>query len=312
MVMISQANLDVANTTINTAVNAIFNNKLAPTWNQFTATQTAPGTSIEIVAVDGLPQIRERVAGAALVHGNLRAYKKNLAYRQWEMTFDLPRILVENDQSGVVGERVRAFASRIPTAVDKIVIDALIANTITGYDGQALLSNSHPNVNGTTADNLQTGAITWAMMRTVTEAMGDLTDENGEPLGIRPSHLLVGPALRRTARELAGDMRPVAIGDASAVDAATAKAALGFVNYDGQELTVIESPRITGNEYVFFALNQGTMPFFLGEFTKLRMLQQTTEASDAVYERDTYSWSIQGDLAPCPFAWHCAHGSVTA
>lgn len=313
MGLISSANLDVANTTVTTAVNDIFKPDAPDTWKQFCQPVPAAGTSIEIVAVDGLPRVRERVAGEALQHGNLRAYKKNLTYRQWEGTFDLPRILVDNDQSGAVGKRVAEWPSVISTYTEDIVTTALLANSVTGYDGQALLSNSHPNVNGTTADNLETAALTWAIMRTVTDSMSQLRTETGLPINVRPSALMVGSANMRLAREMAGPMRPVAIGDSSAIDASTGRAALGFNNYDGQDLLVIENPYIAGIEYLFFDLTKGALkPYLLAEFTKFRVLSQTTEASDGVYERDTYSWSIQGDVSPCPMAWQLAHGSVTA
>lgn len=311
MSMITSANLDVANTTVTTAVNDIFKPDAPDTWKQFCTPIPAAGTSIEIVAVDGLPRVRERVG--ALQHGNLRAYKKNLAYRQWEGTFDLPRILVDNDQSGAVGQRVAEWPSVIATYTEDIVIAALLANSITGYDGEPLLDAAHPNANaGAGADNLETAALTWAIMRTVMDAQGQLATETGLPLNIRSNTLLVGSANRRVARELAGPMRPTAIGDSSAVDAATGRGALGFNNYDGQELNVIESPYIGGIEYIFMDLTKPTKPMLLAEFTKFRTLSQLTEASDGVYERDTYSWSIQGDVAPCPMAWQLAHGSVTA
>ena len=182
-----------------------------------------------------------------------------------------------------------------------------------GVRFEPLLDAAHPNANGGAgADNLESAALTWAIMRTVMDAQGSLATETGLPLNIRSNTLLVGPANRRLARELAGPMRPTAIGDASAVDAATAKAALGFNNYDGQELMVIESPYIAGVEYIFMDLSKPTKPMLLAEFTKFRTLSQLTEASDGVYERDTYSWSIQGDVAPAPMAWQLAHGSVTA
>src|SRR5688572_4150116 len=113
MSLIASANLDVANTTVTTAVNDIFKPAAPDTWKQYAQPIPAAGTSIEIVAVDGLPRVRERVG--ALQHGNLRAYKKNLAYRQWEGTFDLERILVDNDQSGAVGMRVKEWPSVIST-----------------------------------------------------------------------------------------------------------------------------------------------------------------------------------------------------
>lgn len=309
---IASANLDVANTLVNAEVGRIFAPDAPETWKQYCKPVPCDGTSLEIVAVDGMPNVRERIAGEALQRGNLRAYRKNLVYRQWEGTLDMERILVDNDKSGAVGMRVAEWGPVMATYTEKIVVDAIMANSITGYDGQAGLSNSHPNVNGTTADNLQTGALDYSMMRTVQQAMALLKTETGIPLNIRANALLVGPVLARKARELAGPLRPQTVNNASGFDTGTVVAVFGQNNYDGQDLMVIETPYITGNEYVFWDLSKPIKPWVLAQYTQFRVLSQLTEASDSVYNRDTYSWSIQGDVSPCPFAWQLSHGSVTA
>src|SRR5690349_21156432 len=107
-----QTNLDVANTTVTTAVNSIFKPDTAETWKQYTAPIQCAGTSLEIVVVDGLPRVRERIG--PLQHKHLRAYRKNLTYRSWEATYDLPAIMVEQDQSGAVGQRISEFTSTFP------------------------------------------------------------------------------------------------------------------------------------------------------------------------------------------------------
>jgi len=309
--LIGQSNLDVANTTIDTAVNKVFDSSYQTVWKDLFHVQPCAGTALNMVAVDGLPQVREFTA--ALVHSNLRAYTKTVNLRKWEATFDLERELVDKDQSGVIGTRLAAFTSRLATMPDKIAWDMIDANSITGYDGVAALSASHPNVNGTTADNLETGALTWAIMRTVQESMGDLTDENGEPLDINPKTLIVGEELRRLALEQAGPLRPAMIGNsAGQIDTGTGVAVFGFENYDGTNLTVKIWKRMRNSEYLFADTSKsGLKPYCFAEFQKFTLLSQTTEASDAVYERDTYSWSARGWYSPVPMAWQLVHGSVT-
>src|SRR5687768_4683728 len=173
--LIGSTNLDVANTTITTAANNVFKGGYSTVFQEIVVVQAASGTSVDIIAMDGLPQVREFLG--AIQHKNLRAYKKNVTLRKWEATFDLPKETVEKDQSGLVGQKVSAFSGRLATMPDKIMWDAILANSITGYDGQAMLSDSHPNVNGTTADNLTTSALSFAEFRTGQEFFGDLTDE---------------------------------------------------------------------------------------------------------------------------------------
>lgn len=310
--LIGQTNLDVANTSINTAVGKIFNALGQTVYRDLFAVLPAAGTSMDFVVVDGLPQVRELIG--PIEHKNLRASKKNVALRKWEATFDLPRELVEKDQSGVVGQRVSAFSARLETMPDKIAWDAILANSITGYDGQAALSDAHPNVNGTTADNLSTAAFSFAEFRAGQEAAGDLTDENGEPLDVNLRTIIVGEELRRTALEIAGPMRPVAMKNDGTLDGTSSiVAATGFENYDGQNCRVIVWKRMRNSEWLLADTASGDLkPWAFVEFEKFRLISQLTEASDSVYERETYSWSARGYYSPVPMAWQKIYGSVTA
>lgn len=312
MALVNSANLDVANTALVTSVNAIFE-KIAPgSFSQWCDVIPASGTSIEVPVVDGLPQVREWIGPKQYI--DLRAYTLNVDRRKWEATFSLPRTLVDGDKSGVLTQRISAFAGRAATAYDFVMYDALIDNTLLTYDGQALLANSHPNVNGTTADNLTTSALTFAELRTGIETLEDLTDEGGEPLLMSPSLLVVGPELKRLGHELTGSFRPVAMKNDGVLDGTSSiVAATGFDNFDGGQLGLLVSPRIRNSEWLVMDVSKpGLRPFILGEFRKPEIVALTDMRDLPRFESDEYRWSLEFDASPVPAAWQCAYGSVTA
>lgn len=312
MGLVNSSNLAAANTTFETTVNDIFSNGAPGVYQTFTDVVPCEGTSIELVVVDGLPAVREWVGPKQ--YADLRAYKVNVALRKWEATFELKREFVDGDKSGVVGKRLSDFARRQGFMYDKIVIDALVANAIAGYDASNLLADAHANqATGATADNLTTSALSFAEFRTMHDALSQMKDGSGEPLGIYPTHLLCGSLTQRTAMEVTGSNRPSPIGNTGTVDASSSVVAVhSFENYIGGSCQVIVSNRITGNEWFAFDLSKGTKPYLLAEFRKPMAVSQTDPDSPARFENDVYRWSIECDASPLPGAWQLAYGSVTA
>lgn len=307
-----ESNLSVANTTVDASVTKIFENGLPGTANIFTTVIPCDGNSLNLVAVDGGSAVREWLG--AKEEASLRAYSKTVNRRRWESTLTLSRATIEGDKSGAVGQAVKNWSdSKLRNMFDKIVYDALLANSITGYDGQAILSNSHPNVNGSTHDNLETAALTFTLAQTIFDTMASIRDESGEPLGIRPTHLVVGPSLERLAKEIAGPMRIVPVSNAGAQDATSNVVAAGmYQNYIGENLTVTISPYILNNEYFFMDLSKGLTPWAMAQFRAPQLIQMTDMDSYSRFHLDEYKWSVEADLSPVPYAWQLIHGSVTA
>lgn len=314
MSLVNKSNLDVANTAIITAVNSVFDGITEKPFQQFTTVTPAEGTSVDIVVVDGLPRPREWVSGSAKQYHSLRAYKKNIARRKWEATFELDRIDLDGDKSGVVGQRAAAFAQRQGSAYDQVVTEALLANSITSYNGQPLLSNSHPNVNGSTYDNLTTSALSHAEFKTAMQTMELWTDENGEPLQCYGTTLMVGPANRQKAMEVTGSNRLVAVSNAGAQDATSNVVAAGLLeNYIGGSVQVIVNPLFrSGAQWFLFDLSKSVKPFGLAEWRKPEIISQLDMNSPSRFELDVYRWSLEFDASPYPLAPQYAYGSVTA
>lgn len=312
MTILASENLAIANTTVITAVNSVFENGPPGVYKTMTMVTPASGTSIEIVVVDGVGQVREWIGPKQ--YQNFRAYRKNVVLRKWEYTFELDRVLVDQDQSGAVGQRINTLKNRLEQTYDKIIIDAFLANSITGYDGSALLADAHANVNGTTYDNLTTAALSHAEFKTGMQVLELSTDEAGSPLGFYGRKLLVGPAQRRVGMEVTGSTRLVSISSSGTENATSSVVATGaYENYLGGSVELIVSPRITGNQWLLFDDSKpGCMPYILAEFQKPYIVSQTDLDAPARFENDVYRWSLEAYLSPVPGAWQTSYGSVTA
>lgn len=306
------ASLDAANTAFNTAVSNIFSNTVPSIFQIFTDTFEAEGESVEILVIDGLPRFRRwgNQGGAKQTH-DLRSYSRNYPIEQWEATFSLPGTKVRGDKTGIVGQRVGEFSGEIPSMLEEVVIDALVANP-TCYDGVSLLNSSHPNVaTGGTADNISTSALSFSEYDTAKQALKEMADEKGKYLGLVPTHLLVGTAQERVAMEVTGSDRPYSVGTAGALNTGGI-GAVTLPNYYGGDCNVLVTPYITGNEWFLMCLNKPVKPFGLAMFRSSTFIPQEELTSPARFNRDTYVWSIEADMTPVPQAWQCIYGSVTA
>lgn len=308
--VLNKANLDAANTAFETAANGIFSNGVPGVWSQFTNKKTHEGTSAELIVVDGVPQAREWL-GAKQVK-QLRAYKKNLPLRPWEATISVPVDQINGDRTGAVAARVADFARSTSAMYDKIMLDMLIANTVTGYDGVALLSNSHPNVNGTTWDNLEAAALTMALFKTAVNSMRAVMNEGGEPLGMSPTHLLVGPDQEEMGKICTGSDKIFGTDNAGAIGGTVINSAV-LRNYIGGSVNLIISERITGNEWFLMDLSKGEQkPLYLAEFQPPTTVIKDADDDDNVFFDDEAIFGIVAKASPCPLNWQCIHGSVTA
>lgn len=306
------ANLAAANTAFLTAISGVLDGGGAATYQQWVETVPGDGTSIEVIVGDGVPMFREWVG--AKQYNDLRIYKANYPVRQWEASMALPGVQFRGDKTGILTQKVAALGARAEQGIEKIMCDAFIANSINGYDGVPLLSNSHVTVGtGGTSDNLTTAALSFAEFKTGYQAIREMADESGKFLGLQPSHLLVGTAQERIGMEVTGSMRPVPAKNDGTFDGTSSIIAAPLLqNYIGGSVQLIVSPFITGNEWMLMALNvPGVKPYGLATFRTAQVIPQDDDTSPARAENDEYRWSLEADLTPFPMAWQCAYGSVS-
>jgi phage major head subunit gpT-like protein len=135
----------------------------------------------------------------------LRAEGFQIVNKNWANGIRVKTTDIADDRLGIVRPRIDSLARKAGLHYGQLIGDFLVSGRTTTlgvtYDGVALISASH--VDGdVTQSNLGTAALADASYDTARAAMQSLTDENGDNLGLIPTHLLVGPTLERTALEV--------------------------------------------------------------------------------------------------------------
>lgn len=126
--------------------------------------------------------------------GDLSEETFSLTNKHYEATVAVDRNALDDNRLGMILPRVRQLAMEAARYPRELVMAKIIAGTTdTGYDGQALFSNSH-----TGGDNLLAGAGTSVAnlqtdLTAAFAAMREFTDDHSRPMNITPD-LVVVPA----------------------------------------------------------------------------------------------------------------------
>jgi len=179
----------------------------SPTYcDAFTQTRPSKGKQEFYAFLAKLPKFRKWV-GERVWH-NLTAYVQSVENVDWEDGVEVDRNDIEDDQLGIYSDSIRLLAEQAKQLWDDRVVAKLQAGTTTVvFDGQYFFDVDHP-VNKydpatTTQSNYFTSrALTLANYEYVRQAMMSLVGEDGHPLGIVPSLLVVPPQLEGTGKRI--------------------------------------------------------------------------------------------------------------
>lgn len=135
---------------------------------------------------------------------NLNTHAYTLENEPYELTVGVDRDDIADDQLGVYNplfEEMGRNAKRWPDQVLKAVLQLGITNL--GFDGVAQFATTHPlNPAGNQSNNFTGTALSATNFAVVSGAMAGYTGEDGEPLGVMPTALIVPPQLRDTAHTI--------------------------------------------------------------------------------------------------------------
>lgn len=111
-----------------------------------------------------------------------------------------------DDKLGLIRPRIQTLAMAAARHKMDLLRDLLNLGHTTGlsYDGVSMFDNSHPRRDGGTQDNDESGSgiLADASFRTGVTKLETLTDERGEFLNNKFTHLIVGPENRFVAAEI--------------------------------------------------------------------------------------------------------------
>ncbi len=226
--------------------------------------------------------------------------------RTYESTVAVPRTAVEDDMVGIIEMRVRELATEYVRHHHEQFI-SILANgaALNSFDGQPLLT-SNPATRGANNVNLTTAPLSMSALEQAIAAMGLFTEPEGRPIGVRPTHLLVGPKLEFQARQLVQSQVVVVAG--------TTDRTVGAANALYNTLQVVVSPYITDNDwYLIAAGSNAHRPVIRVDRNDvpLEFVAHTTPDHESVYSRDSYEYGYRARHGYGAGAWYAVYASQT-
>lgn len=308
--IVNNDSLDAVNRAFNEEITRVFSERPPGTYSLITRDVPASGsTNIEHIVLSLTGNYREW-KGSRVINP-LRAYSQQIDLKRWEDTIEVA-VSDINAGNASVSMTLAQFASRAASHSNEIVWTEVLSNP-TCYDGVALLSNSHPNVaSGYTTDNLTTNGLGFSEYKTGFEALRDMGDEAGKPLGCRATHLFTGPELEELAQQIVGEPKPVGFANTGEPATSSVVQTELLKNYIGGGVTAVVEPFIRNSEWFLFDTSKAAMPMYCYKFSDWKHTVRDSDDSDPVFNRDVVEYGLSAHLTPAAGAWQTCYGSVTA
>lgn len=131
---------------------------------------------------------------------NLSTRKIRVVEKPWEDTVGIPVRDVETDNWGIYGTLVGAMGEAGEQLWDQLFMEALV-NPPNWIDGKSFYA-SNRKYGTNTISNTTSNALSFSNFGTFFTQMCSFKGHNDEPIHSRPTHLIVGPSLEDTARQI--------------------------------------------------------------------------------------------------------------
>lgn len=233
---------------------------------------------------------------AAIYEITLRVdkFQKQIELKPFEQMSDIERATAES-----LIRQLGAVAARF--AWTRFI--ALLNGGFTGlcYDGQLFYDTDHASRDSGTQVNRTNGSLSATNVGVAVATMEAYKDDRGEPIYVKPTHLLVPPNLKPTAKSILESDRIVLSGDTD-VDKPDG-------NPQKNELTLIVDPGITAFNWHVLALGHGDHKPLQGRWRREMKFRMLGEGSDHEYANDTHLYSVDAIWAEGYGLWQTAYGS---
>lgn len=191
--IINQANLQG----IYRGFKTIFNKTFAETPALYETIATlVPSTakSEEYKWLGKVPRMREWVGDRVI--SNLAAYDWTIKNKDWEATVEVDRNDIEDDSLGIYNGLVQAVGVAGKKHPDELIFPLLLAGfTSLCYDSQYFFDTDHLEGKSGVQSNKGTGVLNPTNYNAAYVGMMVLKGDDGKPLGVRATQLVVPPQL---------------------------------------------------------------------------------------------------------------------
>ncbi len=192
---------------------ARFNRALADTsdlfWMKVAMRMPSAGAETVHQWLSRFPEMREWIGERTIKA--LQGFQYTVRNKDFESTIEVDRNDIEDDNLGIYGSQAAMAGESAARLPDQLVAD-LLNNGFTSkcFDGKAFFASGHPHAGvkagwsnkSTKALDISTLAKAKASYGAARIAMMKAKDENGRPIGIKPTHLVVPPDLEDEGRAL--------------------------------------------------------------------------------------------------------------
>ncbi|PAF51290.1 Mu-like prophage major head subunit gpT family protein [Helicobacter sp. 13S00477-4] len=182
-------------------LSALFNNALEAKTGDYQ--KIAMEVKANTISVDyrwlaALPSMREWVGDRVLKQ--IEGYKYLISKKNFESTITVDRDVIAYDSLGIVAVQIKNMAELALGHYDDLVFSLLEANGVC-YDGQNFFSDSHM-IGTKKFTNISNKALSQASFMQARSEMRGVVNEEGKPLRITPSLLVVPPELEYVGIEI--------------------------------------------------------------------------------------------------------------
>lgn len=274
--------------------------KAAPSqWQKVAMLVPSTAKSNDYKWLSNFPRMRKWIGEKAV--NALAAFSYTIVNDDWEATVEVDRNDIEDDNLGIYAPQAQMAGYSAGQLPDEIVFD-LVNNGFAAkcYDGQYFFDTDHPVADASvsnkgtkklSAASLAAAQASYGAART---AMRKFKDDEGRPLNINPTVLLVPPALEDTARALL------------TVD----RLEDGKPNpYKGTAELVVEARLTSDDAWYLLDTSKPVKPFIYQERKAPVFVQQTDPEADNVILRKKYLFGAEARAAGGYGFWQLAYAS---
>ena len=132
--------------------------------------------------------------------------EKEVTFTDYGKGWMVTRNTYDDDLTGNLKKVPKKFSEASQYTLETLWWDILnsgfVTTARTGIDGLALFSASHTQINGDTASNLGSSALSETTLTAGIQAFREMTNEQGQPISMAPKVLVIPTALEWTAKRL--------------------------------------------------------------------------------------------------------------
>lgn len=280
----------------------IFNNSFdsAPSqYKEIAMVVPSTGKQNDYAWLSGFPKMQKWVGEKAVKA--LAASKYSIVNDDFEATVEVDRNDIEDDQLGIYKPQAEMAGFSSKQLPDEIVFGLVNGGfAALCYDGQYFFDVDHPVANasvsnkGTKQLSAASQAAAMASYGAARIAMGKFKDDEGRPLNITPTVLLVPVALQDIAFTLMNSDR---LDDGKANP------------YKGTAKVVVAPWLTSDTAWYLLDTSKPVKPFIYQERKAPVFVEQTDPQADTVFNRKKFKFGAEARVAGGYGFWQLAYGS---